>query len=129
MSDTKKLVALYLALIVLTSAYLFGIENITNGTYSIDKGGRDHQFTFYDITLFLISMFAAALTGISSMAYSKKKSPRLFFVSFAFFLFTIKAALKIIDNFLIGNYSYIGISIQTLEFLILLSLFYALFKK
>lgn len=129
MSGTKKLVALYLALIVLTGVYLFAVEGVTNGSYSVNKGGRDHQFTFYDITLFLVLIFAAGLTIISSLAYDKKKSPRLFFVSFAFFLFVIKAALKIIDNFLIGNYSYIGISGQTLEFLILLSLFYALFRK
>ena len=129
MVGTKKLVAVYVVLILLTGAYLFGIENITNGTFSMNKGGRDHQFTFYDITLFLVLIFAATLTIIASMAYNKKKSPRLFFVSFAFFLFTLKAALKIVDNFLIGHYAYIGISGQTLEFLILLSLFYAIFKK
>jgi len=129
MADTKNLIVLYLVLIVLTGAYLFAVEDITGGRFSMDKGGRDHQFTFYDITLFLVLIFAAGLTVISSLAYSKKNSPRLFFVSFAFFLFTIRAALKIIDNFLLGDYTYIGISASTLEFLILLSLFYALFRK
>lgn len=129
MIDTKKLAALYLVIIILAVVYLFAIESVTNGTFSVDKGGRDHQFTFYDITLFLVLIFAAGLTAISLLAYKKKNSPRLFFVSFAFFLFSIKAALKIIDNFLIGHYAYIGISGQTLEFLILLSLFYAIFKK
>lgn len=125
----KQPLLLYAVLMLLTAFYIFGIEVVTDGTFYVHGGGRDYVFSFYDITLFLVLIFAAALTVISTMAYNRKKSDRLFFVSFAFFLFTIKAALKLIDNFLLGNYSYIGISIQTLEFLILLSLFYALFKK
>jgi len=123
------LIALYLALIVLTGIYLFAVENVADGNFSLDRGGRDHKISFFDVTLFLVLILAAGLTAISSMAYNKKNSPRLFFVSFAFFLFTVMAALRIIDNFLLGAYTYIGISVSTLEFLILLSLFYALFRK
>ena len=87
------------------------------------------HFTFYDLTLFIVFAVSLALSVISYSAYNKKRSNRVFFVALAFFLFAIKAVLKIIDNFVIGNYSYMGISIQTLELLILLSLFYAIFKK
>ncbi len=124
----KQPLLLYAVFVVLTLFYLFGVEAVTDGFY-FHGGGRDYVFSFYDVTLFLVLIFAAALTTISTMAYNKKKSERLFFVSFAFFLFALKASLKLVDNFLLGDYSYIGISIQTLEFLILLSLFYALFKK
>jgi len=127
--SVKHLIALYLALIVLTGIYLFAVENVADGNFSLDRGGRDHKISFFDVTLFLVLILAAGLTAISSMAYNKKNSPRLFFVSFAFFLFTVMAALRIIDNFLLGAYTYIGISVSTLEFLILLSLFYALFRK
>lgn len=127
--SVKHLVALYLVLIILTGAYLLAVENVMGGNFSMDKGGRDHKFSFFDVTLFLVFILAAGLTAISSMAYNKKNSPRLFFISFAFFLFTLMAALRIIDNYLLGAYTYIGISISTLEFLILLSLFYALFRK
>lgn len=129
MAGPTKLLALYLALIVLAGIYLFAVEGVTDGTFSVDSGGRDHKISFFDVTLFLVLIFAAGLTVISSLAYNKKNSPRLFFVSLAFFLFTINAALRLIDNFLIGGYTYIGISISTLEFLILLSLFYAIFRK
>ena len=124
-----KLSAIYLLLVVLTAVYLVGVEGIFSGSFYIHGGGRDLHFTFYDVTLFLVFIFASALAIISFNAYNKKKNNRLFFVSFAFFLFALKAALKLIDNFVLGGYSYIGISIQTLEFLILLSLFYAIFKK
>ncbi|MFA4819820.1 MAG: hypothetical protein WC613_02565 [Candidatus Aenigmatarchaeota archaeon] len=119
----------YIVLVILSVFYLFGIENIASGGHYFQAGGRDFVFSFYDITLVLVFFVAVALSIISFKAYSKKKSERLMFVSGAFFLFAIKAALKLIDNFILGNYSHIGISIQTLEFLILLSLFYALFRK
>ncbi|MBI4167985.1 MAG: hypothetical protein HY515_03445 [Candidatus Aenigmarchaeota archaeon] len=134
----KQLYALYGIIILLVVFYLFAVEGVADGTFLLHQGGRDYQFTFFDITLFLVLALSVILTVISSVAYSRRQKDakgvirpvnRLFFVSFAFFLFSVKSALKIIDNFLIGGYSYIGISIQTLEFLILLSLFYALFRK
>lgn len=125
----QQLYVLYGLIILLTVFYLFAVEGMAGGTFHLHPGGRDYVFSFYDITLFLVVVLAAALTVISSLAYSRKKSERLFFVSLAFFLFTLKSALKIIDNFFLGNYAHIGITIQTMEFLILLSLFYALFRK
>jgi len=119
----------YIVLVILAVFYLFGMENIAGGGHYLNSGGRDSVFSFYDITLVLVFIVAAALSIISYKAYSKKKNERLMFVAGAFFLFAIKAALKLIDNFILGNYSHIGISIQTLELLILLSLFYALFRK
>ena len=127
--DTRSLVAIYVALIVLTGAYLFAVEDIADGSFSLAKGGRDHKFSFFDVTLFLVLILAASLTVISSLAYAKKNNPRLFFVSLAFFLFAVMAVLRLVDNYILGPYSYIGISVSTLEFLILLSLFYALFRK
>ena len=125
----QQLLVLYVILVLLTGFYLFGVENLAGGDFHLDMGGRNHVFSLYDVSLFLVFILASALSVISFMAYNRKKSNRLFFVSFAFFLFALKAALKLIDNFLLGGYSYMGISIQVLEFLILLSLFYALFRK
>ena len=125
----KQILVLYTTLVVLAIVYLVGVESIFGGAFYVHGGGRDVHFTFYDLTLFIVLFVSLALSIISYKAYNKKRSNRLFFVALAFFLFAIKAALKIIDNFVIGDYSYIGISIQTLELLILLSLFYAIFKK
>ncbi len=125
----KQVLVLYITLVVLAAVYLLGVESVTSGSFSLNSGGRDLHFTFYDLTLFIVFVVSLALSVISYSAYNKKKSDRLFFVALAFFLFAIKATLKVIDNFVIGDYSYIGISIQSLELLILLSLFYAIFKK
>lgn len=125
----QQLYILYGIIILLTAFYLFAVEGMGGGNFYFNAGGRDNVFSFFDVTLFLVLIFSAALTVVSLMAYGRKKSERLFFVSFAFFLFTLKSGLRIIDNFIVGGYGYIGISVQTLEFLILLSLFYALFRK
>jgi hypothetical protein len=127
--STKHLLVLYAVLIVLTGAYLVLTEDIAAGDHILYTGGRDTKFTFFDLVLILVLAVAVVLTIIATLAYSKKRNERLLFVAGAFFLFSIKAALKLIDNFLVSEYAYIGIGIQTLELLILVSLFLALFKK
>ncbi len=126
---TKHLVAVYIILILLTVGYLFMVENVAAGEFSLNKGGRDLKVSFYDFTVVLVFLVAAALTVIATKAFDKKNSDRLFFVASAFFLFALKSALLIVYNFVQGNYGYIGISMQTLELLILLLLFFALFRK
>ena len=65
------------------------MENIAGGGHYLNSGGRDSVFSFYDITLVLVFIVAAALSIISYKAYSKKKNERLMFVAGAFFLFAI----------------------------------------
>ena len=125
----RQLALIYLGIILLSALYFVLIENIFENAYVINHGGRDLRVTFYDFALVVVFAVSAALTYISALAFLKKRNERLFFVAFAFFLFAIKAALKLIENFVVGSYGYIGITMQTLELLILLSLFFALFKK
>ena len=125
----RQMAAIYGALILLTVLF-FGFSEFMIGVpHHFELGGRDTIFSFYDVSLFIVLVVSIALTMISTMAYVRKKNERLFFVAFAFFMFSIKSALKVIENHIIGPYGYIGISIQTLELLILLSLFLAIFKK
>ncbi len=127
--STKHLLVLYAIVIILAGAYLVLTEDILGGSYVLHGGGRDMKFTFYDVVLILVLVVAMALTVIATMAYNKKKNERLLFVAGAFFLFSIEAALQLVNNFLLGDYTFIGIGVQTLELLILVSLFLALFKK
>jgi len=127
--STKHLLAIYAVIIILTGSYLVLTEEIAKGDHIFRIGGIDNKFTFYDLVLLLVFAVSIALTVIATIAYDKKKKERLLFVAGAFFLFTIKAFLQTVQNFFVSDYSYIGIGIQTLELLILLSLFLALFKK
>ncbi len=119
----------YIGVVVMTAAYLVFSEGVLSGSHYIHLGGRDSQFTFYDVTLILVFLLSSGLAVISTKAYMKKKNERLLFVASAFFLFALKAALKLIENFAIGYFGYIGISIQALEVLVLISLFFALLTK
>jgi hypothetical protein len=125
----RQVALIYAAVILLAVVYFVLVESIFENTYMLSHGGRDLKVTFYDFALVVVFAVSAALTYISTLAFLKKRNERLFFVAFAFFLFAIKAALKLIENFVLGPYGYIGITMQTLELLILLSLFFALFKK
>jgi len=125
----RQMALIYGGLILLTTLFFGSLEYMTGRSFDFNAGGRDMIFSFYDVSLFVVLAVSIALTLISTMAYIRKKNERLFFVAFAFFMFSIKSALKILDNNIIGPYVYLGISIQTLELLILLSLFFAIFKK
>ena len=123
------MVVIYAVLVLLTILF-FGFSDYASGrSYYFDIGGRDTIFSFYDVSLFVVLAVSVVLTIVSTTAYVRKKNERLFFVSFAFFVFSIKSALKVVDNHIIGSYGYMGISIQTLELLVLLSLVFAIFKK
>jgi hypothetical protein len=123
------LFALYAGVVLLTIAYLVFTEGVLSGSHYFQMGGKDIRFTFHDVTLILVFLLSGALAVVSTKAYLKKNNERLFFVSTAFFLFAIKAALKITEDVVIGYFGFIAISIQTLELLILISLFFALLTK
>ena len=123
------LFALYVGVVLAAAVYLVFTEGILSGSHYFQLGGRDIRFTFHDVELMLVLLLSSALAVVSTKAYLKKNSDRLFFVSAAFFLYAVKAALRIIEDVVIGYFGYISISIQTLELLILLSLFFALLRK
>ena len=130
MKLTKNMLfALYAGVILATVFYLAFTEGIFSGSHYFQIGGRDIRFTFHDVELMLVLILSSALAVVSTKAFLKKNNDRLFFVSVAFFLFAVKAALRIVDDVIIGYYGYISIGIQTLELLILLSLFFALLRK
>ncbi len=127
--NTKQLVVGYVILVILVAGYFVFLEDITGGNFVVDIGGRDLKVSFFDVALVLVFIVASALTLIATMAYDKKRSQRLFLVAGAFFLFALKSAVGIVYNHVIGEYGYLGIGVQTLELLILLLLFFALFRK
>jgi hypothetical protein len=123
------LLTFYAIVVVFAALYLVLTEEIFSGSHNFVFGGRDIIFSFYDVTIILVFVVATTLCYISTKAFMKKNSERLLFVAVAFFAFSVKSGLKLIDNHVVGTYDFMGISIQTLELLILLSLFFALLRK
>ncbi|MBI4162133.1 MAG: hypothetical protein HY513_00490 [Candidatus Aenigmarchaeota archaeon] len=124
---SNKVLALYIAVIVIAAAYLLFFENVLG--HSVRIGGQDHYFSAFDIVTIGISLVALVLLVLSFMAYRRHPDSRMLMVSFAFLLFTIYSILNAVDNFFLGGYSAIGIAEKVVQFLVLLTFLVILFKK
>lgn len=77
----------------------------------------------------IVLLFAFAIFVVSLFAYRKSKSKKLLLVTIAFFLFALKWLTKVFDIFVSPGNFLSDASENVFEFLILLSLFSALFRK
>jgi len=116
----RNLVLIYVAMVALSLAYLFVLEDITGPRFDFIAGGRDTKFSFYDVSLMVVTVFSAFLTTVSTLAYGRKHSRKLFLVSIAFFVFTLRSAANVIFNHVTGGYYLIGVLIVGMEVLVLL---------
>lgn len=116
----KNLVPIYIVLILASVAYLFAIEDINGERFAFNGGGRDAKLSFYDFSIISVTLFSGILTALSTLAYGRKKTRKLFLVSMAFFIFTLKSAFSVVFNHFIGGYYFIGVLIQGMELLVLL---------
>ena len=86
----------------------------------------------WDLNIFaegLAMVLSIAILVISLLAYNKTKSKRLLLVSAAFFFFTLKWVLKVVDQF-VSPYFFVSRAAEAvLDLVILALLFYAIFKK
>ena len=81
---------------------------------------------YIKVLVFLLSL---AIFVISFLAYRKTKTQKLLFVSFAFLFFALKWLVKVLDLFVSPGRFLSDPSENVFEFLILVSLFMAIFKK
>ncbi len=77
----------------------------------------------------VVMLISVAIFAISLLAYSKSKSKRIMLISFAFFLFALKATLKVIDIYYSPGNFFSDAAGDTADFLIMLSMFTAIFYK
>ncbi len=119
----------YAAVVLAAVFYLAVVENVYGKRVTFSIGGQDHIFSAFDIILVSISVLASALVVISFLAYKRKPDRKLFIISIAFLLFTLKGVLEVLDNFFLAGYSFFSILKRVLELLILLAFLFVLFKK
>lgn len=77
----------------------------------------------------LVLLISIAIFGISLMGYLKSKSKRIMVISFAFFLFTAKAAFNVLDIYYSPGNFFSAAANDVADFLIMLSMFAAIFYK
>ena len=124
----NNLFLIYIAVIVITAAYLIYFEGV--GTkHTINIGGEDNYFSPFDVFTIAISIIALALLIIAFIAYRRHPDEKMLMIGLAFLLFTIMGILDLIDNFFPGSYSAIGIIQKIINFLILLTFLAILFRK
>lgn len=116
----KNLIPIYVLLIIISLAYIFVVEDITGPRFVFDAGGRDSKLSFYDFSIIGVAVFSGLLTIISTLSFNRRKSQKLFMVSMAFFIFTLKSVSDVIFNHFIGGYYLLGVLTQGMELLVLL---------
>ncbi len=116
----RNLVPIYAVLTLLFLGYIFVVEDITGSRFVFDNGGRDSKLSFYDFSIIGVAVFSGLLTVISTLSFNRRKSQKLFMVSMAFFIFTLKSISDAIFNHFIGGYYLIGVLTQGMELLVLL---------
>jgi hypothetical protein len=81
------------------------------------------------ITRLIVFALTIGIFAIALLAYYKNKSTRLLFVAVAFFLFSAKWGLKVLDLFVSPGMFFSDPAENFVELLILASLFIAIFLK
>ena len=116
----RNLVLIYAVMILISLVYLYVVEDITGARFDFELGGKDAKFSFYDVSLIVVTAFSGFLTIVSTLAFGRKQSRKLFMVSVAFFVFTMRSAANVIFNHFIGGYYLLGVHIVGMEILVLL---------
>ncbi|MDI6721792.1 MAG: hypothetical protein QMD85_05340, partial [Candidatus Aenigmarchaeota archaeon] len=94
----KKLISVYIVLILISVAYLLSIEGIMSTKFVFNAGGRDTKFSFYDMSIIGVGVFSAILTAVSTLSYGRKRSRKLFLISMAFFIFTLRSFFDLVSS-------------------------------
>jgi len=77
----------------------------------------------------IVFLCALAMFFLSALAYNRKKTKNLLFISLAFLFFALKWGFKILDIFFSPGVFFADSSENVFELLIFASLFLALFRK
>ncbi len=76
-----------------------------------------------------VFLLALGILGISLLGHFKSKSKRVLIISFAFFLFALKAFFKVVDIYFSPGHFFSAAATDAADFLIMLSIFVAIFYK
>lgn len=117
--------------VVMLASFVYFVSLQSFGTRGLEFSvvGRDNVFNIFDMLILFTIPTALLLWVLSLLAYRKKPEIRLFIVSIAFFFFTVKEFLNFLEAFFPKEFIFIGNAERALEFLILISFMFLLYKK
>lgn len=123
------MLAIYAVIIVGSLIYFVALQNFGSGGLEFWVPGRDNAFTLFDILIIVTLPIALVLLAISTLAFFRKPRLRLFLISVAFFFFAVKEALFLLKNFFPNEFIFIDNAERALEFLILVSFIFLMYRK
>lgn len=91
--------------------------------------GKDRVLAPLDILILLSTIASLILLAISIVAFERKKDNRFFVLAFAFFFFTLRQVLFLLDNFFPEENIYIFHAVHALDILILLSFMFLMYRR
>ncbi|MFH0949143.1 MAG: hypothetical protein V1802_01500 [Candidatus Aenigmatarchaeota archaeon] len=123
------MILIYAAVIIGSIFYFVYMQKFGTQGLEFSVTGEDRTFSIFDMLILLLTPVAFVLFIVSALAYRRKKDTRLFLVSLAFFFFLVKEVLNLLENFFPKEFIFIGNAERALEFLILLSFVFLLYRK
>jgi len=126
--STNLILLAYAVVIVAAFVYFVILQQFGYRGLVFNMEGKDHTFAPLDIMIILSTIASSILLLISLTAFSRKKDLKLFVISFAFFFFTIRQFLFLLDNFFPEENIFIGNAVHTLDLLILLSFIMLMYR-
>jgi len=130
-----KLTSFYTMLIIYTlvlgGSFVYFVSLQGFGTKGLEFSliGKDKVFNVFDMLILFTIPTALLLWALSLLAYRRKPEIKLFIVSIAFFFFAVKEFLNFLEAFFPDEFIFIANAERALDFLILISFMFLLYKK
>ncbi len=123
------MLVIYAVVLIASFVYFGSMQGFGARGLEFSVVGKDKAFNVFDMLILFTIPTALVLLFLSLMAYRRKPEIRLFIVSIAFFFFAVKEFLNFLDAFFPNEFIYIANAERALEFLILISFMFLLYKK
>jgi hypothetical protein len=121
LASFKGIALVYVAIAIIACVYFVGLQHFGYNGFNFVIEGKDRIVSPLDVVIILTFVISVVLLLISLAAFGRKKTVRIFIISMAFFFFTVKEFLILLENFFPRENIYTGNAAGALEFLILLS--------
>lgn len=129
LTSFKTMLIIYAVVLAASFVYFVNLQSFGSKGLEFSMVGRDNAFTVFDMLILFTIPTALLLWVLSLMAYMRKPEIRLFIVSIAFFFFAVKEFLNFLEAFFPNEFIFIANAERALEFLILISFMFLLYKR
>jgi len=129
LTSFSTMVIIYALVIMSSFVYFVNMQSFGAKGLEFSLVGRDNVFNIFDMLILFTIPTALLLWVLSLLAYRRKPEIRLFIVSIAFFFFAVKETLNFLEAFFPNEFIYIANAERALDFLILVSFMFLLYKK